>query len=200
MCRYMEHMPPQRQTPLHPSTHTLTHTHRHTGETRTHQHTCFSPHIKNPANLRSCLARARAKCVDTRTHPHIHTPARTGALQHRPLSTHLAHLRCCTHAHTKCIHKTKTCTGIDTRTHMHRHTPEHTPPPPKTHTHLAQLLSCLAGVRAWCVHKCDNGQPKLVCMAHEAQCLAVTIGLGHAKVAADVFLHTQTHTGVSNHE
>jgi hypothetical protein len=54
--------------------------------------------------------------------------------------------------------------------------------------HLAQLLCCPACVSAWRVHKGDDGQAKLVGVAHKAHGLAVAVGLGHAKVAADVLL------------
>ena len=53
---------------------------------------------------------------------------------------------------------------------------------------LSQLLRQLASECAGGVHKRDNGEAKVVGMAHEAQGLAVPIGLGHAEVAVDVFL------------
>jgi hypothetical protein len=55
-------------------------------------------------------------------------------------------------------------------------------------THLAQLFGGLASICAWRVDKRHNGQAKLVGVPHEAHCLAVAIGLGHAKVAPDVLL------------
>ena len=54
--------------------------------------------------------------------------------------------------------------------------------------HLAKLLGKLAGERAGRVHKCDNWEAKVVSVAHEPKRFAVAVGLGHAKVAMDVFL------------
>ena len=59
--------------------------------------------------------------------------------------------------------------------------------------HLAELLGIFAGVGARGVDKGDDGKPKVVRMAHEAQRLAVAVGLRHAKVAVDVLLHVRTH-------
>jgi hypothetical protein len=59
---------------------------------------------------------------------------------------------------------------------------------PRPSAHLPQLLRGAAGVGARRVDKGDDGQPKLVGVAHEAHGLAVAVGLGHAKVAAHVLL------------
>lgn len=55
---------------------------------------------------------------------------------------------------------------------------------------LAELLCIFAGVCTGGVHKGDNGEPKVVCMAHEAQRLAVAIGLWHAKISVDILLQS----------
>lgn len=61
-------------------------------------------------------------------------------------------------------------------------------------THLSQLLCRLASVSTRCVYECHNGQSKLVCVSHEAQSLAVAVGLGHAEIASNVLLrrHNQS--------
>lgn len=61
----------------------------------------------------------------------------------------------------------------------------------KAVSHLPQVLSVLPCKSAGRIHKGDDGEPKLVGMLHEAQGLAIPVGLGHAKVAVDVFLQEQ---------
>ena len=60
--------------------------------------------------------------------------------------------------------------------------------------HLAELFSILAGIGARGIDKGDDGEPKMVGMAHEAQCLTVAIRLRHPKVAIDVLLHGTCHS------
>ena len=54
--------------------------------------------------------------------------------------------------------------------------------------HLAKLLCVLAGICTRRVHEGEDGKAELVSVAHEAQRLAVAVGLWHAEVAVNVLL------------
>lgn len=55
--------------------------------------------------------------------------------------------------------------------------------------HLAKLLCILSSIRTGRIHKCDDGEAKVVRMLHEAQRLAVAVRLRHPKVPENVLLH-----------
>lgn len=55
-------------------------------------------------------------------------------------------------------------------------------------TDLALLLGCFSSISSWGVDKRENGESKVICVAHKAECLAVAIGLRHPEVAMNVFL------------
>ena len=59
------------------------------------------------------------------------------------------------------------------------------------YAYLAELLRVLASVRARRIHKCDDGEAKVVRMLHEGQRLAVAVRLRHPKVPEDVLLHVR---------
>ena len=56
------------------------------------------------------------------------------------------------------------------------------------HLSLTQFLSVLASEGSRRVHESHDGEPELVGVAHEAQCLAVAVGLRHAEVSVDILL------------
>jgi len=68
---------------------------------------------------------------------------------------------------------------------------------------LAALFGVDAGVCARRVHKGEHGQLEFLSQLHQAQGLAVTLGLGHAEVAQPAlfgvaaFLVTQQHAGLA---
>jgi hypothetical protein len=66
--------------------------------------------------------------------------------------------------------------------------PQPAPRAPGRAPRLPQLLRALARKRAGRVHKGEDGEAKLVGVVHEAQRLAVAVGLRHAEVAVDVLL------------
>jgi hypothetical protein len=57
--------------------------------------------------------------------------------------------------------------------------------------HLAKLLCILSSIRTRSVHKCDDGEAKMVRMLHEAKRFAVAIWLRHAKIPVDVLLRAR---------
>jgi hypothetical protein len=59
---------------------------------------------------------------------------------------------------------------------------------PCTAAYLPKFFCSFASISTRGVHKGDDGQTKLIGVPHEAHSFAVTVGLGHAKVAADVLL------------
>ena len=54
--------------------------------------------------------------------------------------------------------------------------------------HLTKLLCSFPSISSRRIYQGNDWQAELVGMAHKAHGLAVTIGLGHAKVPADVLL------------